>query len=144
MDGAYFSGPLEQTIDGLIANQNYTLSFDYAFAQQQGFSGATIQSLDAQIGNGFVGFTRTNTGDVNVADHGFSGWQTLKLNFTAEDTTEVLSFFAHGNLPVPPFALVSNVSIVATPEPGVWAMMIVGMGAMGVTLRRRKTALAAA
>jgi hypothetical protein len=146
MDGAYFTGPLSQTITGLVVGKAYTLSFNYAFAQQQGFSGDTIQSLDTSIGNGFVGFTRWNTGDFALSDHGFSGWNTATLSFTAKDTSEVLSFFAHGNLPVPPFALLSNVSIPVSgvPEAGTWAMMILGLGAVGLTLRRRTAMLAAA
>ncbi len=35
-----------------------------------------------------------------------------------------------------------NTSSAAVPEPGVWAMMIVGMGLVGAQLRRRRTVAA--
>jgi hypothetical protein len=143
MDGAYFSGPLVQTISGLKVGETYTLSFDYGFAQQTGFSGDTIQKLDVSIGG--IG-DKWDSGSVDLADHGFSGWKTGNLVFTAYSASEVLSFFAEGNLPVPPFALLSNVSIPvsAVPETATWGMMILGFGAIGLTLRRRSAMLAAA
>ena len=38
---------------------------------------------------------------------------------------------------------VDNVSVTAAPEPATWAMMLVGFGALGLALRRRKPILAA-
>ncbi len=143
LDGAYFTGPLSQTVSGLVVGQAYTLSFNYAFGQQQGFSGDTIQSIDASIGAAGQ-FTRWNSGDFELSDHGFSGWSKATVDFTATSASEVLSFYAHGNLPVPPFALVSNVSIPAVPEMQVWGMMILGLGAVGLTVRRRQAAMLAA
>jgi hypothetical protein len=143
LDGAYFSGPLVQTISGLTKGETYTLSFDYAFAQQTGYDSATIQKLHVSIGgNG----DKWDSGSVDLANHGFSGWKAGKLVFTAYSASELLSFFAEGNLPVPPFALLSNVSIPvsAVPETATWGMMILGFGAIGLTLRRRSAMLAAA
>ncbi len=139
MDGDYFTGPISQTINGLIVGKQYTLTFNYAFGQQTGFDGATVQSLDAAIGG-----TTWNSGDVDLPNHGFSGWATESLDFIATDKSETLSFLAHGNLPVPPFALVSDVVIPAVPEMQVWAMMILGLGAVGLTMRRRQAATMAA
>ena len=35
-----------------------------------------------------------------------------------------------------------DIPVAAVPEPGAWALMIMGFGAMGATLRRRKSAVA--
>jgi len=53
------------------------------------------------------------------------------------------SFAAYGDKPLPPIALVSNVSFTAAvPEPATWAMMIVGLGVL--VRRRRATSVVAA
>ena len=46
LDGDFQNQPLLQTINGLTVGGKYDLSFDYAFGQQTGFNGATVQSLD--------------------------------------------------------------------------------------------------
>lgn len=137
MDGAFQTAPVEQTITGLTVGQSYKLSFDYAFAQQHGFNGDTLQHISASFGGTPV---FTSSPDYPLPDHGFSGWSTQTLNVTATSSSEVLSFLAYGNLPVPPFALLTDVSL-SVPEPATWAMMIVGLGAMGVAARRRRRAL---
>jgi len=76
----------------------------------------------------------------------FSGWMTANFTFTADSTSEVLSFLAvgtpAGNLP--PFALLDGVSLTAVPEPSTWAMMLAGFGGLGFAAfrRRRRTPVA--
>src|SRR5436190_16495739 len=41
IDGAFHTGPITQTINGLTIGQTYHLSFNYAFAQQFAFDGDT-------------------------------------------------------------------------------------------------------
>lgn len=139
LDGDFGTAPISQVVTGLTVGKTYNLTFNYAFGQQSGFNGATIQSLDASIGG-----TTWSSASFNVGDHGFTGWQSETLAFTATSATETLSFLAHGNLPVPPFALVSNVSIPGgVPEPASWALMVVGVGGLGAVARRRRVAVAA-
>lgn len=136
MDGDYDTGPLSQTITGLTIGHTYTLSFSYAFGQQTRFNGATIQSLTASLGNNYS----FNSGNVDVANHAFTGWTDVSTTITATSASETLSFLAHGNLPVPPFAFVSNVSLTGgVPEPAAWALMLIGLGALGVAARRRRS-----
>jgi hypothetical protein len=125
---------VSQTVTGLTVGKTYALNFDYAFAQQYGYNGATIQHLTAEMGS-----DSWTSSDFNVANHGFSGWHGESFRFTADSASEVLSFLAYGNVPVPPFSLVSNVSIAAVPEPATWALMLIGLGSLGsfAHVRRR-------
>ena len=79
---------------------------------------------------------------MTLAPKGFSGWRTASMNFVAGGSTQTLSFLAQGTPNgLPPSLLLDNVSLTAAvPEPATWGMMIVGFGAMGATLRRRRTA----
>jgi hypothetical protein len=134
LDGDYNTGPISQTIDGLVAGQSYTVTFDYAFGQQYGFSGDTVQNLTVSLGG-----ESYTTADYDLSSHGFSGWQDGSYTFTATAASETLSFLAYGSLPVPPFALVSNVSLEANvPEPSTWAMVIAGFGGLGYAAFRRR------
>jgi hypothetical protein len=140
MDGFFQTGPMSQTINGLAIGKTYDLTFSYAFGQQNGFDGATVQSLDATIGS-----TDWNSGDTNVDNHGFTGWRSVDVSFKADAVSETLTFLATGNKPVPPFALVSNVSLFgAAPEPSTWAMMLIGVAGLGAAarIRRRKVTVA--
>jgi hypothetical protein len=142
MDGDFETSPISQTITGLTVGKSYTLSFDYAFSQQKTYNGATLQNISASFGGTSI---FTSSPDYALPSHGFSGWSVETLNVTATSTSEVLSFLAHGNLPVPPFALLTGVSLTgAVPEPASWAMMIVGLGAIGAAVRRRSRLLATA
>ncbi len=140
LDGDFQTAPLTQTISGLTIGQSYNLSFNYAFGQQTGFDGPTVQSIIFGLGD-----FSTTTGDFNVANHGFTGWHAFSAVIKATSTSEVLSFLAVGDKPVPPFALVSNVSLTGgVPEPAAWTMMILGFGGLGAIARRRRAATAAA
>jgi hypothetical protein len=141
LDGDFETGPLTQMIDGLTAGQAYNLTFSYAYSQQNGFNGPTNQNMLVSFGN--TTFTTSPAATpYTLANHGFSGWNTYSGTVTATGPSELLSFLAQSDTPVPPFALLTDVSLSAVPEPATWAMMILGLGAMGVTARRRRSALA--
>jgi hypothetical protein len=148
LDGDYYTGPVWQTLTGLTAGEKYVVAFTYAFAQQQSFNGATIQSLTVNVGENIWNTSATTTTpSYNLPSKGFSGWSDGKLEFTANGSSEVLSFLAHGNVPVPPFALVSDVSVTASvPEPSTWALMLVGFVGLAYAGRRssRRQAVAVA
>jgi hypothetical protein len=128
-------GPVSQTVSGLTVGGQYVVDFEYAFSQQYTYNGATVQSLTVTMGSDTF-----FSGNTDVADHGFVGWQDGQLNFTATSPSAVLSFLASGDLPVPPFALVSNVSIISVggggpplggvPELSTWALMLIGFAGL--------------
>ncbi len=140
LDGDYETAALSQTITGLTVGKRYTVGFDYAFSQQEGFYGDTVQNLTV----GFGGDPTYTTPDYTLSSQGFSGWLNKSITFVADSTTDTLSFLAYGSKPVPPFALVDGVTFTdPTPEPASWVLMILGVGGIGLVARRRRALLSA-
>ena len=144
MDGAFQAGPLQQTINGLTVGETYAVTFEWAGAQQEGFDGPNTEQLEVSLGS-----QNQFTTVYDNPSHGFSGWIPQTFYFTADATSEVLSFLAIGtpiSPSVPPFSLLDSVSMMAVPEPSTWAMMVVGFGGLGFAAyrRRRKVSAAAA
>ena len=140
MDGAFGTSALQTTVTGLTAGQGYYITLSYAFAQQYGFDGATVQNLFAAFGSDVSyqpynyhalydcgGCTLANPGGYSLANHDFSGWITDTFWVQADSTSDVLSLLAYGNLELPPFALVADVSITDAPEPASLALLGVGL-----------------
>ena len=144
MDGDYEVEPLSQDITGLHIGKTYTVGFNYAFAQQEGFNGPTEQSISVNLGSDSA--TSQSTRTLTLPSHNFRGWYRTSFNFTADSAAETLSFLAHGNLPIPPFAVVSDVTFTpdAVPEPATWAMMLIGVAGLGAVARRRRSVALAA
>ncbi|MGA9598699.1 MAG: hypothetical protein WBS22_00270 [Methylocystis sp.] len=151
MDGDYNTAAVKQTITGLTVGDTYTLSFNYAFAQQYGFDQDTQQQLKVTLGNDINevltgsptqacnGGTHPLTGNCYyLPQHGFSGWFTESDTFTASATSEVLSFLAAGNKQVPPFALVSDVSLPGAPGPGPATGAAAVLGVLALAYARRR------
>jgi len=147
MDGDFETGALTQTIYGLHVGRTYTFSFNYAFSQQYGFGQSVTEDLSASLGSSSVtlpnAFTNCDgngnncTGGYLNAEHGFSGWSTYSTTITATSTSEVLSFLAGGSKQVPPFALISDVSVTGVPELSTWALMLMGFAGLGFAGHRR-------
>jgi hypothetical protein len=135
-DSQYYPGTLSQTISGLSVNSQYTLTFNYALAQQVGFDGANSDNY-WQVG--FGGASQNST-LLSIANDGFSGWKTATMTFTATSVDQALSFLAKGAAPgAPPFMLLDDVSLTAAvPEPSTWGMMLIGAALVGFTARRRR------
>jgi hypothetical protein len=132
-DGNYLTGTLSQSISGLTVGHVYALSFYQALGQQTGYTGMTTNQWVVSLG----GQTDYSTQLTN-ASGGFTGWSYVTDYFTATATTETLGFTTSAT-GAPPFALLDGISMVDTPEPASWTVMLVGlMGLAGV--RRRAQA----
>lgn len=139
-DGAFGVKAVSQTINGLTAGKDYVVSFDWAGAQQYRYDGANTERWQVSLGN-----ETKLTSVYNNPNHGFSGWTHESFTFTAQSTSALLSFLAHGTPEgVPPFSLLDGVSMqaAAVPEPTTWMMMLGGFGLIGGTMRRRRNAVA--
>jgi len=147
IDGAFVAldgdstvrGMISQDLTGLEVGKNYTLTFDWAAGQLANRSGATSEQLAVSFGADSF-----NTGVLNVASGGFSGWNHVTYVFTAGQANQTLSFLSIGTPNgLPPMALLDNVSL-TVPEPATWAMMLIGFGGIGAMIRRRRQVLVAA
>jgi hypothetical protein len=155
VDSTFHPSALTQEISGLIVGHTYTLSFDYAAAQQFKFDGNTVDEWVVTLGSQVIATTH-----INLPSHGFSGWDTKSVTFTYEGDGEnpgLLSFVNLGKggcnsdfrncAPVdpaasggPPFSLLDSVSLSSgVPEPSTWAMMFIGFAGLAYAgLRNRK------
>jgi PEP-CTERM motif len=159
VDSTYHPSALTQEIGGLIDGHTYTLTFDYAAAQQFDYSGNTIDDWDVTLGGQTIATT-----NIDLPSHSFSGWLTETVTFTYQGDGGLLSFVNNGqggcdanflncavNDPTasggPPFSLLDGVSLTGSvPEPSTWAMILLGFAGLGFAgLRnRRRSAISAA
>jgi len=119
-----YSTPLTQTLTGLVPGTVYDVTFYQAAAQQQGFNGATTDQWEVELG----GDSQFST-IMDDANHGAVGWMSQSMTFTAQLSSELLSFIAVGTPNgEPPFALLDGVSVTAdAPEPGTSALIGIGL-----------------
>ena len=93
-----FAGAISQSISGLQPGNLYALSFDYAAAQFRNASGSQWNGASSSGWQVSLGAQTLTAPGLNIASHGFSGWQSETLTFTATAATETLSFLALGEL----------------------------------------------
>ena len=132
-DGAYETGAISQTINGLTIGNTYAVSFWYAGAQQHGYDGPTTEAWKVSLGN-----MQFKTPVLHNATHGFTGWKPQTFNYTATATSEALQFLAVGTPSgEPPFSLLDGVTVTpTTPEGSSLALLVMGLGSIGFVARR--------
>ena len=137
-DGDYENGAITQTINNLSIGGVYSISFQWAGAQQTGFTGATTDGWTVSLGT-----KSASTGAVANTSQGFTGWMTATFTFEATATSEVLSFLAVGTPAVPPFSLLANVDMTYIPEPTSLTLLAAGAGLLAARRIRRRRTIAA-
>jgi hypothetical protein len=136
LDSNFEAASISQTVGGLTVGAKYILSFYWAGAQQAGFDGATTDKMQVTFGSDVQ-----TTSVLNVANHGFTGWNLQSFTFTASSTSELLSFLAIGTPAngAPPFALLDGISLSQVPEPGAFGLVLSGLiGGLGALKLKKR------
>lgn len=138
IDGDYGQSSVSQTITGLTVGEQYLLTFAWAQSQFTDAIETTTSGWTVTFGSDVV-----TTGEPSLPGKGFSGWNVFSQTFTAQNSSQILSFLAEGG-PVgqPPFVLLDAVSLTPVPEPSTVIMGGLAMLAMGLMSRRKSSAKA--
>lgn len=142
-DGDYGAAPISQLIDGLVVGKTYEVSFEWAAAQQFGFTGETTEYWRVNLGTDAATWQATSI--YQNANHSSSGWMKHSMFFTASNASEWLTFMAVGTPEgEPPFSLLDGVSMrevpgngAEVPEPASLSMLLAGLGVIALSRRRR-------
>lgn len=113
--------------------QTFTFTLDADYLANSQLSGILLQGLDIDFTSITLdGFAFTQTG----FDPSTETWELIPpQNVLAGSHTITVT----GRAPTGAGSYGGNINLTAVPEPGTWAMMLVGFGAVGFAMRRRRT-----
>ena len=134
------AGTISQMVTGLTNGQQYRVTFDLAGNTDAGPSTKTLDVM-ANAGPSSYSFSTVGHSRTNM------GWVTESFVFTADGTSDLLSFsstvFLGGTLENPAAfgPALDNVAISATPLPSTWLMLFSGFVGLGFFACHRKNKL---
>lgn len=121
-----------------VVGQHYTVSFDVGNLLWGGFGRSTVGlSINGGTEQLFANTSLVTTGDYPM------NWAHFSLDYEATSTSTTLAFFGRANGVLSNNAGIGldNVSVTqitsAVPEPETYALMLAGLGAVGLVARRR-------
>ena len=141
---AYFSSDtanpdsLSQIVN-LVAGQTYNLGFDY-YAPQNGISNPNDASLSFLIGGVPAGAVLTAGSFTGTPARTWFNFNTTYVATLTGATNLTFQFRGLG-VTAADFAVDRVYALAAVPEPATWGMMIIGFGAIGAAMRRRRTSI---
>ena len=138
---AYFSSDtanphtLAQVIN-LTAGTIYNIGFDY-YAPRNGIDNPNDATLAFTLGGNPIGATLTAGGPSGTPA---ATWINFGTSFTATSSgPQTLAFNFRGlGVTAADFGVDRVYVTAAVPEPGTWALMLIGFGAIGTAMRRRR------
>ena len=146
-----FGAPIYQTLSGLTAGKQYDVTFYQAAGQQRTFLGPTTERWRVGLDTNILQYSttgpqlaKTQLSAINIFPDTatrVTPWEKQTLTFTANTTSDILTFLAVGTPDGrPPFSLLSSVSVTPTavPEPFTIIGTIVG-GTAALRLRKKLT-----
>ena len=130
-------GSISQLITGTVAGQVYNVNF---WASMNPDGGDPVRTGIVSFGGVDMPFAYSSSNSLSDMM-----WAPYSFTFVATGSSSSLSFAADGSAGCCYGPALDNVSLAAAvPEPATWAMMLLGFGAVGWQLRRRRTNLALA
>jgi choice-of-anchor C domain-containing protein len=130
-------GSISQLIAGTVAGQAYTVNF---WASMNPDGGDPVRTGTVSFGGITLPFAYSSSNSLTDMM-----WAPYSFNFVATGSSSSLSFAADGSAGCCYGPALDNVSLAAAvPEPATWAMMLLGFGAIGLGMRRRRSTLALA
>lgn len=126
-------GSISQLITGLTSGQDYIVTF---WASKNPDGGDSLRTGTISFGGVSMPFSYSDSSSLTNMM-----WAPYSFTFTASGTSDLLSFAADGSAGCCYGPALDNVSVAPVPEPATWAMMLLGLGAIGFGMRRSKFSL---
>jgi hypothetical protein len=146
-----YRSAITQTLSGLVAGEQYEVSFWQAAGQQTNFTGGTTEQWQVSLGGAASQLSTVMSpvqpygpgeqviGQPENTATAVSAWQQQTLTFTADSANPVVSFLAVGTPSgMPPISLLTGVSVTRKlPEPADYMGTLVGFGFVGLAIKSR-------